>query len=385
MADLRQTCSIKAQDYDAATNSRAEELKALAEAQKAIVEATSGAAKLSYGLTQVSLLQKGRSALSSGTDLADFEAVHFIRDLARKQGSSVLTQLAARMASAMQFGGGDDVFAKIKGLIADTIERLESEAGADASHKAYCDKELSHTTTKKDDKTAEISKLSTQIDQMTARSAQLKSEVAGLQKALAELATAQSEMTKLRQKEHADFDQNKADMEQGLEGVKLALKILREYYASDKSHEAAEGAGTSVVGLLEVVESDFSKGLAEMTATERSAQASYDSQTKENEIEKASKTQDVAYKTKESAELDRSIAEATSDRAGVQAELDAVLEYLETLKKQCIEKAESYSERKARFEAELAGLKEALRILDGEALLLQRGARRGLRSHRGRD
>merc|ERR1712203_1243278 len=115
------------------------------------------------------------------------------------------------------------------------------------------------------------------------RSAQLKEEVAGLNKALADLAAASSEMDQMRRQEHKDFVKNKADMQKGLEGIKMALKVLREYYATDKAHSAAEGAGANIIGLLEVVESDFSKGLAEMTATEDSAQASYETETKENE------------------------------------------------------------------------------------------------------
>merc|ERR1711920_141752 len=100
----------------------------------------------------------------------------------------------------------------------------------------------------------------TKIDQMSARSAQLKEEVAALQKSLAELAVSQAEMDKMRREENAAFTQNKADMEQGLQGVKLALKVLRDYYAQDKAHDAAEGGGANIIGLLEVVESDFTKG-----------------------------------------------------------------------------------------------------------------------------
>merc|ERR1719464_1264841 len=319
--------------------------------------------------------------MSSGTDLASVEAVHYVRRFARKMGSSDLAQLASRMSSAVQFGAGtnDDPFGKVKGLIADMIERLESEAQADASHKAYCDKELSESTAKKDDKTAEISKLSTKIDQMTARSAQLKEEVAGLESALAALAKAGAEMDQMRQQENKDYLKNKADMQQGLEGVKIALKVLREYYAQDKAHAAAEGAGANIIGLLEVVESDFSKGLAEMTAVEESAQAAYESETKENEIEKTTKDQDVAYKTKEATGLDKMVAEASSDRSGVQTELDAVNEYLSTLTKECVAEAETYAERKARFEAEIAGLKEALQILESETALLQKGSKHSLR------
>merc|ERR1719416_338149 len=276
---------------------------------------------------------------------------------------------------------GDDPFSKVKGLISDMIARLESEADADATEKAYCDKELGETNIKHADKTAEIEKLTTAIDQASARSAQLKEEVARLQKELAELAASQAEMDKLRSEENADYTKNRADMEQGLAGVKLALKVLREYYAKDdKAHEAAQGAGEGIVGLLEVIESDFTKTFAEIASTEESAARAYDKQTKENAIQKAAKDQDVKYKAKESADLDKSVTEANADRSGVQTELDAINEFLDSLHKQCDEKVEPYAERKRRREAEIAGLKEALTILEGQASLIQKGTRSFLSS-----
>merc|ERR1719216_606738 len=102
-------------------------------------------------------------------------------------------------------------------------------------------------------------------------------------------------------------------MEQGIEGIKLALKILNEYYAGDKAHDAAEGAGSSIVGLLEVVESDFTKKLAELVGAEESAAAQYDAETQDNKVETTAKTQDVAYMTKEAAALDKDVAESSTD------------------------------------------------------------------------
>jgi len=380
LGDLHQNCMTKAQDHEAATKSRDEELKALAAAKKVIAEETGGANKVTYGLNQVSFLQ-----LSSGADLANFEVARLVRDLAQKQHSSALALLASRIASVMRSstGVGDDPFAKVKGLIADMIARLEAEAEADATHKAYCDKELAETRVKKADKEGEIAKLSTKIDQMSARSAQLKQEVAQLQKDLAELASSQAEMDKMRQEENAVFVQEKADLEQGLEGVKLALKILREYYAKEeKGHVAAEGAGEGIIGLLEVVESDFSKTLAEIVATETSAVSTYTQQTKDNQIEKTAKSQDVKYKSKESADLDKAVAEASTDRSGVQTELDAVNEYLASLLKQCTAVPETYAQREQRRKAEIAGLKQALAILEGQTFLIQQEAKRALRSVR---
>merc|ERR550532_1571545 len=218
---------------------------------------------------------------------------------------------------------------------------------------------------------------------MTARSAKLKDEVVELQKALAALAKATSDMTALRQAENKQYLANKVEMEDGLEGIKLALKRLREYYATeDKAHAAGSGSATGIIGLLEVIESDFTKTFTEMTASETSSQADFDQETRENEVERIAKEKDVEYKKQEIAQLKNSIAESTSDHEGAQKELNALLEYNGELIKMCEEKPETYSGRKERREAEIAGLKEALSILEGETALIQHEGVRSL--HRGR-
>merc|ERR1719493_308014 len=359
LSELHHECLSKAQDYEAETKSRGEELKAIATAKKVIQETTAGAADLSYGLNQVSFLQSG-----------GLRAVRFLHDLATKEHFPALAQLTLHMDAAIRTS--DDPFAKVKGLIQDMIETLEKEAEADATEKAYCDKELAETNAKKDAKTTEIKKLSTKIDQMTSRSAQLKGEVAELEKGLSALAKAQAEMDKIRLEEKEEYTKAKAEMEAGIKGVQLALKVLRDYYAkSDKAHASDEGGGAGIIGLLEVVESDFSKGLIEMTSTEEASQSSYDQETKDNEIEKVTKEQDIKYKSEEATGLEKAIAEASSDKSGVQEELDAVLEYLKGIEDRCIAKPESYEERVRRRDAELAGLREALTILENETSFLQ--------------
>merc|ERR1719305_213244 len=74
LATLHQDCMKGAEEFEAETKSRGEELKALATAKKVIVEATS--------FEQVSFIQVSRTSLSSQVDLANFEAVRFVRDLA---------------------------------------------------------------------------------------------------------------------------------------------------------------------------------------------------------------------------------------------------------------------------------------------------------------
>merc|ERR1719183_512095 len=265
-ATLHQDCMTAAEEFELETRSRGEELTALATAKKVIKEATGGAAEQSY-----SFLQVERAQVASRADLAKFEAVRFIRDLARKSKAPALAQLASRMSSAMRLGGaaGEDPFSKVTGLITDMIATLEREAEEDASQKAYCDKEMSEATAKKDDLTAESDKLSTKIAQDKAASAKLKEEAATLQKELASMASAKAEADKLRSDSKASYEKNSAEMSQGIKGVQMALKVLKDYYASgDKKHASADGAGSGIIGLLEVCESDFTKGLAEMTAEE---------------------------------------------------------------------------------------------------------------------
>jgi len=226
------------------------------------------------------------------------------------------------MAAAMQSGSssGADPFAKVRELISDMIAKLEKDAGKDASHKAYCDKEMGETEEKEEQKKTEIEKLTTGIDSDSSQSQKLKDEVATIQEELAKMASEQAEATKIRQEEHAQYEANKPEMEGGLEGVKMALKILREYYSKDAAHDAAEGAGSGIIAMLEVVESDFSKLLAEMTAMETTSQADYDREKKENQIEKATKDQDIKYKSKEFKQLDNEVAEAKQELSGVQQE-----------------------------------------------------------------
>ena len=91
----------------------------------------------------------------------------------------MFSQLAERISFEMRFGSGNkaDIFAKIKGPTSDMIEKLEDEAEADATKKAYCDKD----SQKKADKTAEIEKSTARIEQQAAASAKLKFEIAALE------------------------------------------------------------------------------------------------------------------------------------------------------------------------------------------------------------
>merc|ERR1719265_732880 len=394
-------CMQKASDHEITVKGRKEELAALGKAKKILQQMAS---KLVQVGNAPSFLQtKVSSTMRTSADLANAEIVNLLKKVARQHHSAALSQLSSKIATLIRYSSktGDDPFAKIKTLINEMIAKLMKEAAAEASEKAYCDEEMGKTKAKKDELSADIEKLTSQIDTATATSVELKEEVKELQKELAELMESQAEMDKIREESHDAYVEAKADLEKGLEAIRMALEVLRDYYgskeflqingdigslmqqpAAPQKHEKSSGAGGSIISMLEVAEADFAKNLEEEEEEEAAAQEEYDKVTQENKVTKMTKEQDVKYKTKEFTGLDKEIAEFTADRDGSQEELDAVLAYYEKIKDRCVAKPDPYEERKKRREAEIAGLKEALSILEGQAFFLQRRTSlRSIRTH----
>merc|ERR1712084_7955 len=219
-----------------------------------------------------------------------------------------------------------------------------------------------------------------------------KEEVQVLEAELAALAKAQAEMDKIRQETHAEYETAKADLELGLSGVRGALSTLREYYggaaamlqddskfgafmqqpAKPEIHSASSGAGESIINILEVCESDFASNLAKEESEEADAQSEYEKVSQENAVTKTTKEQDVKYKTQEAKAQDNTVAQYSADRETANAEYAAVMDYYGKIKDRCIAKPETYAARKARREAEIQGLKEALSILEDETAFVQR-------------
>jgi len=376
------TCAQVTADHEASVKGRKEELDAIASAVAVLKETSAGAVSQSYSFIQVS------AGSTSRAQLASMEIVNVVKRLARQYHSTALSQLASKVDAVLKYGAasGVDPFAKVKGLITAMIARLESEASADATEKAYCDDEIAKTTAKKAELEAAAAKLTAGIDGAAAASAKLKDQVKDLQAELAALAKSQASMDAIRAEEHAAYVQAKADLELGLKGVRKAIETLRDYYggaslvqqpATPTYHAAATGAGNSIIGILEVVESDFAKNLATAETGEADAAADYAKVTQANRITKTEKDQGVKYKTKEATGLDKKVSELSSDRSNTNAELDAVLEYYGQIKDRCIAKPETYADRSARRMSEIEGLKEALSILENEAAFLQQ-RKRGL-------
>lgn len=111
--DVGMQCMTQAQAHDVSKQSRAEELKALAEAKKILQTMTKGAQNQAY-----SFLQTGSSAQAALASQGS-QAVQVIKRLAENTHSGVLAQLAARMEAAIRTSdaSSDDPFAKVKGVV----------------------------------------------------------------------------------------------------------------------------------------------------------------------------------------------------------------------------------------------------------------------------
>jgi hypothetical protein len=364
-------------------------------------ESSGGAAARTYSFLEVEHHSSSSTRLHSRVDLANEEIVILLKKLAKENHSSTLAQLASRIASTLRFGAssGEDPFTKVKQLISDLLTKLQAEATADVSEKAYCDDELAKTNAKKDQLDAQMTKLSTNIDQMAAESAQLEADVKELNAWLANLARSQADMDAMRVESHQEYQNAKKEFQLGLEGVRKAIGLLKEYYEGsgaagaamlqsgseqpsmpDPNHEKAAGAGHEIINTLEVVESDFASSLATGDNVEADAEAEYQKMTQDNKDNKVIKEQDVRYKGKELKSLAKSQSDLGGDKGTTGAERDAVLEYLAKLNGRCVGKADTYEIRKARRTAELDGLKQALAILESETAFVQHGKNHGPRS-----
>merc|ERR1719456_2096131 len=143
--------------------------------------------------------------------------------------------------------------------------------------------------------------------------------------------------------------------------------LMQERTSSD---QPAGGAAASVLGLLEVAESDFSKALAEAKAAEDAAQQEYEEMIQDNMVSRAEKTADTKNKQAEKQRLDNLVSETKMDSKDADDELTAVMEYFDKLKGSCETKTPSFEERQARRKQEMEGLQNALAILEGKAIAL---------------
>merc|ERR1712141_946918 len=135
--------------------------------------------------------------------------------------------------------------------------------------------------------------LHAEIDQLEASIAKLTEDITDLTKAVAELDAAMAKATKLRQEEKAKNTETISDSQAAQTAVAQALTVLKEFYAKareatalvqqsaepeifDAPYKGMGGESGGVVGMLEVIDSDFARLEADTKAAEATAQKEYD-------------------------------------------------------------------------------------------------------------
>merc|ERR1712060_390506 len=374
--DLTATCTQKAADFASRQQLRSEELVAI---EKAIEIISSSAVSGNADKYLPTLLQAPRSLAMLRSDLSSAvrsNLVSYLSEQGKKLNSRVLMALAQRVQ--------DDPFRKVKKMIKDLIVRLMEEANEEAEHKGWCDTELSTNEQTKKEKTEAVETLHAEIDQLEASIAKLTEDIAELTEAVAALDAAMAKATKLREEEKAKNTQTMADAGQAQTAVAQALTVLNEFYAKagdatallqqtppaifDSPYKGMQSEKGGVVGMLEVIESDFARLEADTSAAEATAQKTYDAFMTDSKVDVAAKTTEIEHKTAKKQDQNQALTTKRSDLEGTQKELDAALAYFNKLKPSCVDAGVSYDARVSRRKEEIESLQEALRILNGEDL-----------------
>jgi len=303
--------------------------------------------------------------------------------LLRKQGmalhSTMLTSLASQIAA--------DPFAKIKKLIQELIERMLQEAANEANQKGWCDKALGDAEQKRDYTTEKLASLNAEMAELEARRDELTEELDVLDKEIKALEKAQKEADKTRKEEKEENETTVKEAKEGLDAVQEAIKILDRFYKtaaqskvktmltqgpaddmpdsgfdSGEAYTGAQGEAGGVIGMLEVIESDFVRTVKETEAAESQAEDDHLKFTTETQSSLAEKKKATDIKTSQLDDTKEKLEKATDGMNDKTEVLVNTIKELLELQKTCIDTGMSYEERVAAREDEIEALKKALCI-----------------------
>jgi hypothetical protein len=403
LKDMQVECEEKKLSFGEKQQLRTEEIDAIAQATEILSspEAQGNADKL------LGLAQKSATALTQlrGQDSNELSGVRgHVRDFLASEGrrlhSSQLSLLAQKV--------GADPFGKVKKMIDDMITRLLNEANEDAQHEGFCDKEIGKSKVTRNKLSEDIDALEAAVEDGKATIMMLAEEIKTLAKEVADLDGSVLEATKVRKQEKATNKATVEDSEAALNAVSAATAVLKKFYEKasmatgllqmnigrptmgsdewdalanpnfkgtiDKGHKEGmqtfgkkftgqQDAAGGVMAMLETVSSDFSNLIADTKADEAKAQETYDGFMVESKSAKATKSRKIEMDEADKAAAEQKLQEDTKDMKGTQDELIAADRYYEKLVPQCIDKGQTFEERTASRESEIASLKQALKLL----------------------
>merc|ERR1719443_1083203 len=187
-----------------------------------------------------------------------------------------------------------------------------------------------------------------------------------------------AEATSQRAKEKAANGATISDCQVAQVAVNKALVILKEeFYASQaallqkggqvpemKPYKGQQGSSPGVIGMLEVILSDFARLEAETTANEKQAAKEYESFMEVSAADKKAKHKEEFQLKLDKDQAEFELSNLQEDLSVAQKELAVAVSYFSDLKPLCLEVHVSYEERVAKREEEIAALNRAYEILD---------------------
>eukprot|EP00933_Yihiella_yeosuensis_P007660 TRINITY_DN1127_c0_g1_i1.p1 TRINITY_DN1127_c0_g1~~TRINITY_DN1127_c0_g1_i1.p1 ORF type:complete len:751 (-),score=277.59 TRINITY_DN1127_c0_g1_i1:76-2205(-) len=324
---------------------------------------------------------RGRHAASDKRQ----QAVDLLMKLAEETHKGRFVAFAQKAA---KMSAKNDVFAEIKRMIADQIDRLKDTAAASQDKKLSCDKRISESSIKRDNADKEVKTLNTKMMSSEARRDELSEDIGRLTDEINTLAEQVANATDARNKDH---DENKADIEEAkiaLSGIDAAMKVIRDFYGKNAENEVAlvqkdkkhsgpandapdagfknkeankgsQSASTGIIGMLEVIQSDFQRSIKDTTEAEEKAAKEHTKFLGEADISTSEKKTAVDAKNKFLAETVEQLDEETSSMNTQLTTLRSAVEELAVLDEECGSQI-SYEERKAAREEEIEALQEAV-------------------------
>eukprot|EP00933_Yihiella_yeosuensis_P026537 TRINITY_DN2060_c0_g2_i1.p1 TRINITY_DN2060_c0_g2~~TRINITY_DN2060_c0_g2_i1.p1 ORF type:complete len:679 (-),score=220.13 TRINITY_DN2060_c0_g2_i1:157-2193(-) len=388
--DLQATCEKKAAEFKDRSHLREQELEAIGKATDIIRgSAVSDAAEKHLP----KLLQKKTStalwSLRGLTDKANVmepkEIVSLLQGRAKASNSRILSALADRVSKELA-NSGEDPFEAVSKMIQDLIKKLKEQALAEATKKAYCDKAVSESKITRREKTAESDSLKAELDECNSLIAQLAEETVTLSKEIKEISEAVAKATELRQKEKLENTHTMKEAKDGQKAVASAIAVLNEFYAKASSaasflqlksqamagqpeifesegYTGMTGAKGGVIGMMEVIESDFARLLAETSSEEAVAAKEYKAFMDDSKMSKTEKNKDLEHKRTKKSEKESESTSLDADLQGTLKELDAANQSWEKIRGECETKVVDQATRVEQREKEIEELEAALEAL----------------------
>lgn len=389
LADTKTLCLQKAAEQSSRQKLRSEELAALDQAIGIVSGLTEpkdvagGAASLVQLSRRTSFAQLRHSS-GAASHLPEIQRViSLLRARAKKSGSAVLASAAQKAADAGN-GSGDDPFGKVSDMIRSLITKLLEQANGEADHKGWCDAELATNKQTRQIKTDEVEKLMTESESLNAEIVQLAQEIQDLSDELSALEKSVGEASDERAEEKGNNARIIAEAKEGQVAVTQALSVLREFYAkaadstaldqqtpaddapeTGGAYQGMQGESGGVMGMLEVIQSDFASLAARTDNAETVAEASYEKFVADSEHDKAIKNAEVEHKVSKKETKSSVLASNEQQLTLTQTELDDAVAYYDKLKPTCVDSGVSYEDRVARRKEEIESLKEGYKILSG--------------------